>query len=87
MPAHPVSRLVRLTLAVGTNVILDLGHMRPTVHPVRMVECAELVAADLFTHAEKTRARITFGEVEPGVAPGWEPRRDGRRPDRALRAG
>ena len=36
MPAHPVSRLVRFTLAVGTNVIFDhLGYRRPTVHPVR----------------------------------------------------
>jgi len=35
MPAHPVSRLVRFALAVGTNVIFDhLGYRRPTVlHP------------------------------------------------------
>ena len=44
MPAHPVSRLVRFTLAVGTNVIFDhLGYRRPTVHPVRMIEAVELV--------------------------------------------
>ena len=36
MPAHPVSRLVGFTLAVGTSVIIDhLGDRRPTVHPVR----------------------------------------------------
>ena len=33
MPAHPVSRLVRFTLAVGTNVIFDhlaIGGLQPT---------------------------------------------------------
>ena len=39
MPAHPVSRLVRFTLAVGTNGIFDhLGYRRPTAHPVRVIE-------------------------------------------------
>ena len=44
MPAHPVSRLVRFTLAVGANVIFDhLGYRRrPTVHPVRVIEAVEL---------------------------------------------
>ena len=65
MPAHPMSRPVRFTLAVGTNVIFGhLGHGLPTVHPVRVVECAELLADDLFKNAEQTRGRITFGDVE-----------------------
>ena len=56
MPAHPVSRLVRFTLAVGTNVIFDhLGYRRPTVHPVRMIEAVELVACHVFNLAEQTR--------------------------------
>ena len=69
MPAHPVSRLVRFTLAVGTNVIFDhLGYRRPTVHPVRVIEAVELVAADVFNLAEQTRQRITFGDVERHLA-------------------
>ena len=45
MPVHPVSRLVRFTFAVGTNVIFDhLGYRRPTVHPVRVIEAVELPA-------------------------------------------
>ena len=31
---------------------------------MRVVEASELVAADLFTLAEKTRTRITLGDVE-----------------------
>ena len=68
MPAHPVSRLVRFTLAVGTNVIVDLGHMRPTVHPVRMVGAVEPVACHVFNLAEQTRQRLTFGDVERYLA-------------------
>ena len=34
----------------------------------RVVECAELIAADLFTRAEQTRARLTFGDVERYLA-------------------
>ena len=33
-----------------------------------MIECAELLAADLFTHAEQTRARLTFGDVQRHLA-------------------
>jgi|SRR6185312_9631810 hypothetical protein len=48
MPAHPVSRLVRFTLAVNTNVIFDhFGHRRPTGHAVRVIEAVELVACDV----------------------------------------
>jgi len=37
MPAHPVSRLVRFTLAVGTNVIFDhLGYRRHRVGASRL---------------------------------------------------
>ena len=54
MPAHPVSRLVRFTLAVGTNVIFDhLGYRRPTVHPVRVIEAVELVACHVFNLADR----------------------------------
>lgn len=35
---------------------------------VRVVECAELLAADLFTHAEQTRQRLTFGDVQRHLA-------------------
>ncbi len=35
---------------------------------VRVIECAELLAADLFTAAEQTHARITFGDVERHLA-------------------
>ena len=70
MPAHPVSRLVRFTLAVGANVIFDhLGYRRrPTVHPVRVIEAVELVACPVFTIAEQTRQRLTFGDVERYLA-------------------
>ncbi len=69
MPAHPVSRLVRFTLAVGTNVIFDhLGYRRPTVHAVRMVEAVELVVCNVFNIAEQTRQRLTFGGVERYLA-------------------
>jgi hypothetical protein len=62
MPAHPVSRLVRFTLAVGTNVIFDhLGHRRPTVHPVRVIEATELLALDVFNTG---RRQITLSDVE-----------------------
>ena len=69
MPAHPVSRLVRFTLAVGTNVIFDhLGYRRPTVHPVRVIEAVELVACHVVNLAEQTRQRLTFGDVERYLA-------------------
>ena len=35
---------------------------------MRKVECAELVAADLFRIADRTRARITYGAVERHLA-------------------
>ena len=70
MPAHPVSRLVRFTLAVGANVIFDhLGYRRrPTVHPVRVIDAVELVACPVFTIAEQTRQRLTFGDLERYLA-------------------
>ena len=69
MPAHPVSRLVRFTLAVGTNVILDhLGYRRPTVHAVRVIEAVELVACHVFNLAEQTCQRFTYGDVERYLA-------------------
>jgi hypothetical protein len=59
MPAHPVSRLVRFTLAVGTSVILDhLGYGRPT--PVRMVEAVELVACHVFSLADRDDQRVSM---------------------------
>ena len=70
MPAHPVSRLVRFTLAVGTNVIFDhLGYRRPTAHPVRVIEAVELPATSS-TSPSETRQRITFGDVERYPAAG-----------------
>ncbi len=35
---------------------------------VRVVECAELIAADLFRNADENRHRITFGDVERHLA-------------------
>ncbi len=64
MPAHPVSRLVRFTLAVGTNVIFDhLGDRRPTVHPVRMVEAVELVACHVFNMADRDHRSVSMEMV------------------------
>jgi len=55
MPAHPVSRLVRITLTVGANVIFDhLGYRRPTVHPVRVTEATQLLACHVFNLATAT---------------------------------
>ena len=39
-----------------------------SVVAVRVVECAELIAADVFRNADATRARITFGDVERYLA-------------------
>ena len=33
-----------------------------------MIECAELLAADLFKNADQTRQRLTFGDVERYLA-------------------
>ena len=64
MPAHPVSRLVRFTLAVGTNVIFDhLGYRRPTVHPVRVIEAVELVACHVFNLADRDDQRVSMEMV------------------------
>jgi hypothetical protein len=35
---------------------------------VRVIECAELLAADLFRNAEQTRQRLTLGDVERHLA-------------------
>ena len=35
---------------------------------MRVVEASELIAADLFRSADKTRYRITFGDVEKYLA-------------------
>ena len=45
-----------------------LGCRRPTVHPVRVIEAVELVACHVFTLAEQTRQRLTFGDVERYLA-------------------
>ena len=64
MPAHPVSRLVRFTLAVGTNVLFDhLGYRRPTVHAVRMVEAVELVACHVFHMADRDDQSVSMEMV------------------------
>ena len=44
------------------------GRRRSTVVAVRVVECAELIAADLFRNADENRHRITFGDVERHLA-------------------
>jgi hypothetical protein len=59
MPAHPVSRLVRFTLTVGTNVLFDhLGYRRPTVHPVRVIEAVELVACHVGRYLAQLAAHL-----------------------------
>ena len=69
MPAHPVSRLVRFTLAVATNVIFDhLGYRRPTVHPVRVVEAVELLACHVFNLAEADQQRVSMEMVRTRLA-------------------
>ena len=35
---------------------------------VRVIECAEVIAADVFKSADATRQRITFGDVERYLA-------------------
>ena len=35
---------------------------------MRVIECAELLAADLFKNAEQTGQRITFGDVQRHLA-------------------
>ena len=35
---------------------------------MRVIECAELLAADLFRNADQSRRRITFGDVERYLA-------------------
>ena len=35
---------------------------------MRVIECAELLAADLFKNADQTRQRITLGDVERHLA-------------------
>ena len=64
MRAHPVSRLVRFTLAVGTNVILDhlaIGGLQ--IHPVRMVESVELVACHVFNLADRDDQSVSMEMV------------------------
>ena len=39
-----------------------------SVVAVRVVECAELIAADVFKNADQTRQRLTFGDVERYLA-------------------
>jgi hypothetical protein len=41
---------------------------RSTVFTVPVVEWAELLVADLFTHAEQTQVRLTFGDVQRQLA-------------------
>ena len=35
---------------------------------MRVIECAELIAADLFRNAKQARQRLTFGDVERHLA-------------------
>ena len=64
MPAHPVSRLVRFTLAVGTNVLFDhLGCRRPAAHPVRKVEAVELVACHVCNMADRDDRSVSMEMV------------------------
>ena len=64
MPAHPVSRLVRFTFAVGTNVLFDhLGYRRPTVHAVRVIEAVELVACYVFNMAHRDDQHVSMEMV------------------------
>jgi hypothetical protein len=40
-----------------------LGYRRPTVHPVRVIEASELIAADVFSAVEQTRAASTRTDI------------------------
>ena len=69
MPVHPVSRLVRFALAVGTNVIFDhLGYRRPTVHPVPVIEAVELVACHVFNLADRDDQSVSMEMVRQRLA-------------------
>ena len=72
MPAHPISRLARVTLAVGTNVILDhlaIGGLQ--IHPVRMVEAVELVACHVFNLADRYGQGVSMELVRARLAASW----------------
>ena len=61
MRAHPVSRLVRFTLAVGTNVILDdlaIGGLQ--FHPARKVEAVKLVACHVLNTADRDGQSVSM---------------------------
>ena len=57
-----------MKLATRQNLRGRFARFPPTIHTVRVIECAELIAADLFAHADQNRARITFGDVERHLA-------------------
>ena len=50
----------------------DNGHAsQRTLSALRTVECAELVALDVFQHAEQTGQLVTLGQVERRLAELW----------------
>ena len=55
-------------LAVEKSLHLRHSGDRSTVCAVRVIECAELLAADLFRNADQSRRRISFGDVERYLA-------------------
>jgi uncharacterized protein YwbE len=55
-------------LAVEKSLHLRHSGDRSTVCAVRVIECADLLAADLFRNADQSRRRITFGDVERYLA-------------------
>ena len=69
LTTSPTTRPSSWTRTTSFDVGLDWRYPGRS-QAVRVIECAELLAADLFTAAEQTRARITFGDVEP-TWPSW----------------
>ena len=61
MPAHPVSRLVRFALAVGTtwsSTTSAIGGLQST--PCAMVEAVELVACHVFHLADRDDRSVSM---------------------------
>ena len=68
MPAHPVSRLVRFTLAVGTNVIFD-HLLKAAYSPPRARDRGRRGGClPRLQHRRADRQRLTYGGVERYLA-------------------
>jgi hypothetical protein len=49
---------------IGNQVVTMSPRAGSTVFTVRVIKCAELIAADLFRNAEQNRRRIVFGSYD-----------------------